>query len=342
MHVRAAVHSFALWLILACFLTGALPGCAAGRGGSRHAIAPDALPSWNDTSAKRAILDFVRRTTTPGSSDFVPPAERVAVFDNDGTLWCEQPVYAQVAFAVDRIKTLAPQHPEWNEQEPFKSILAGDTKAALGGGAKAVNEILMASHAGMTADEFNQLVVDWLRTARHPRYERPFDRCVYQPMIEMLDYLRAHGFRTYIVSGGGTEFMRAFAETAYGIPPEQVIGSTIATKFEMRDGTPVIARLAKPDFIDDREGKPVAINRIIGRRPILAVGNSDGDLQMLQWTTIGRSPSLGVLIRHTDAEREWAYDRGSPIGRLEAGLDEAPRRGWIVVDMKEDWARVLP
>lgn len=301
-----------------------------------------ALPSWNDTAARRTLVEFVERTTTPGSPDFVAPGERIAVFDNDGTLWCEQPVYAQLAFAIDRMHAMAPDHPEWREQEPFKSILAGDTKAALGGGAKAVTDVIMATHAGMSVDEFDQLVDEWLKTARHPRFNRPYDRCIYQPMVELLEYVRSRGFKTYIVSGGGVEFMRAFAERAYGVPPEQVIGSTIATQFELRDGVPVITRLPRVDFLDDREAKPVAIQRTIGRRPILAVGNSDGDQAMLQWTTVGRSPSLGVIIRHTDAEREWAYDRGSPIGRLETALDDAPAQNWLVVDMSRDWAAVLP
>lgn len=301
-----------------------------------------ALPSWNDTAARRTLVEFVERTTTPGSPDFVAPGERIAVFDNDGTLWCEQPVYAQLAFAIDRIHAMAPDHPEWREQEPFKSILAGDTKAALGGGAKAVTDLIMATHAGMSVDEFDRLVTEWSKTARHPRFNRPYDRCIYQPMVELLEYVRSRGYKTYIVSGGGVEFMRAFAERAYGVPPEQVIGSTIATQFELRDGVPVITRLPRVDFLDDREAKPVAIQRTIGRRPILAVGNSDGDQAMLQWTTIGRSPSLGVIIRHTDAEREWAYDRGSPIGRLETALDDAPAHNWLVVDMSRDWAAVLP
>jgi phosphoserine phosphatase len=322
-------------------LAASIGACA--RSGERRALSPDAaLPSWNDSAARRTLVEFVERTTTPGSPDFVAPAERIAVFDNDGTLWCEQPVYAQVAFAIDRIHAMAPDHPEWREQEPFRSILAGDSKAALGGGANAVTDLIMTTHAGMSVDEFDQLVVEWLKTARHPRFNRPYDRCVYLPMVELLEYVRSRGFKTYIVSGGGVEFMRAFAESAYGVPPEQVIGSTIATQFELRDGVPVITRLPRLEFLDDREAKAAAIQRVIGRRPILAVGNSDGDQAMLQWTTIGRSPSLGVIIHHTDAEREWAYDRGSHIGRLEDALDEAPVRGWLVVDMARDWAAVLP
>lgn len=330
-----------LCMLLAAVIITPLVGCV--RSADRRAVSSEsALPSWNGTAAKQSIVDFVERTTTLGSPDYVAPAERIAVFDNDGTLWCEQPVYAQLAFAIDRIHAMAPDHPEWREQEPFKSILAGDAKAALGGGAKAVAELIMATHAGMSVDEFDQLVSEWLKTARHPRFNRPYDRCVYLPMVELLAYVRSRGFKTYIVSGGGTEFMRAFAERAYGVPPEQVIGSTIATQFELRDGVPVIVRLPRTDFIDDREAKPLAIQRAIGRRPILAVGNSDGDQAMLQWTTIGRSPSLGVIIRHTDAEREWAYDRGSHIGRLESALDESAARGWLVVDMARDWASVFP
>jgi hypothetical protein len=306
------------------------------------AAAADPLPSWADGAAKRAIVDFVQRVTTPGSKDFVAAPERIATFDNDGTLWAEQPIYFQLAFAFDRIRALAPQHPEWQEQEPFKSFLAGDLKGALAGGEKAMVQLVMVSHAGMTTDEFAQSVKDWIATARHPRFNRPYTACVYQPMLELLVYLRANGFKTYIVSGGGVEFMRVWTEQVYGIPPEQVVGSTIKTQFQMRDGTPVLMRLPEPDSIDDKEGKPISINKFIGRRPLLAFGNSDGDHQMLQWTAAGSGLRFMGLVHHTDAEREWAYDRQSHIGRLDKALDEAKAKGWTVVNMQQDWQTIFP
>ena len=302
----------------------------------------DPLPSWNDTFAKQAIIAFVDRVTTDESPDFVPLAERIAVFDNDGTLWSEQPVYFQLAFIIDRIKALAPRHPEWLSKEPFKSLLAGDLKGALGGGEQAVLELVMATHGGMTTDEFAQIVLEWIATARHPRFNRPYTDLVFQPMLEVLAYLRANGFKTYIVSGGGIEFMRPWTEKVYGIPPEQVVGSTIKVQFELRDDKPVLERLLLPDFVNDGAGKPVGIHRFIGRRPIMAFGNSDGDLEMLQWTTVGTVARFGLIVHHTDAEREWAYDRKSLIGRLNDALDEAPRRGWVVVDMKNDWKVIYP
>lgn len=304
--------------------------------------ADDPLPSWNDGAAKSSIVTFVEATTTEGSPDFVAPEERVATFDNDGTLWAEQPLYFQFLFALDRVKTLAPEHPEWKDKEPFASLLKGETKAALAGGEKAILEIVMATHAGLTTDEFDQAVRDWLATARHPTTGRPYTEMVYQPMLEVLAYLRANGFKTFIVSGGGVEFMRVFAEKTYGIPPEQVIGSSIKTKFEIRDGTPVLVRLPEVDFIDDKAGKPVGINSHIGRRPIAAFGNSDGDLQMLQWTAAGTGKRFCLFVHHTDAEREWAYDRKSIVGQLDKGLDEAKARGWTVVDMKADWKTIYP
>lgn len=299
------------------------------------------LPSWNDGNAKSAIVDFVARTTTEGSSGFVPPAERVAVFDNDGTLWCEQPVYFQFAFALDRVKKLAPQHPEWKNKSPFKEVLSGDVKSALAGGEKAIGELIAATHAGMTTEEFAAAVRDWLSSARHPKFKRPYNECIYQPMIEVLDYLRAHGFKTFIVSGGGVEFMRVWAEDAYGIPPEQVIGSAGKLQYVLRDGKPVLVKLLEVDFIDDKAGKAVGIQKMIGRRPTIAFGNSDGDFEMLQWTTAGDAPRLGLIVHHTDAEREYAYDRDSHIGQLKRGLDEAGARGWVVVDMKADWKQVF-
>jgi len=304
--------------------------------------AAEPLPSWNDTASKRAIITFVEKVTTPGSPDYVPPAERIATFDNDGTLWSEQPMYFQLFFAIDRVKALAPQHPEWKTQEPFASVLKGDLKTALKGGKKALAQIVMASHAGMTTTEFANIVKDWVTRARHPRTNRLYTEMVYQPMLELLAYLRAKFFKTYIVSGGGIEFMRPWTEAVYGIPPEQVVGSSIKTKFEMRDGKPVLVRLAELDFIDDKEGKPVGINAHIGRRPIAAFGNSDGDLQMLQWTMAGQGARFALLVHHTDGEREWAYDRDAHIGRLDKALDEANAKGWTVVDMKNDWKRIYP
>ena len=302
----------------------------------------DPLPSWNDGAPKRAIVSFVQRVTTPGSPDFVPAAERIATFDNDGTLWAEQPMYFQLAFALDRVKALAPQHPEWKDKEPFASLLKGDLKGVLAGGESAIAQIVMQSHAGTTTEEFDAIVKAWVASATHPTTKRKYTEMVYQPMLEVLAYLRANGFKTFIVSGGGIEFMRAFAEAVYGIPPEQVIGSSIKTKFEMRDGVPVLARLPELNFVDDKEGKPVGIQQHIGRRPIAAFGNSDGDLQMLQWTAAGRGPRFCLYVHHTDAAREWAYDRQSHIGRLDKGLDEATTKNWTVVDMKADWKTVYP
>jgi phosphoglycolate phosphatase-like HAD superfamily hydrolase len=305
------------------------------------ACGADPLPSWNDGPSKKSILEFVAKVTKEGSPDFVPPAERIATFDNDGTLWAEQPMYFQFLFALDRVKALAPQHPEWKDKEPFASLLKGDLKGALAGGDKALLEIVMATHAGMTTDEFEKLVADWIATAKHPKTGKLYTEMAYQPMVELLAYLRANGFKTFIVSGGGIEFMRAFAEKVYGIPPEQVIGSTGKQKFELRDGKPVLVKLPAMDFIDDKEGKPIAIQKHIGRRPVAAFGNSDGDLQMLQWTAAGAGPRLCLYVHHTDAEREWAYDRESHIGRLDKGLDEAKSRGWTIASMKDDWKRVF-
>jgi phosphoserine phosphatase len=299
------------------------------------------LESWNDGPVKRAILTFVRKAAAAGK-DFVPIADRIAVFDNDGTLWAEQPMYFQLAFALDRVKALAPAHPEWKDKEPFKSILAGDLKTALAGGEKAIVELVMATHAGMTTGEFEKIVEDWIATAKHPRFDRPYTECVYQPMVELLAYLRLNGFKTFIVSGGGIEFMRPWTLEAYGIPPEQVVGSTIKTKFELQGGVPVLLRLPEIDFIDDKAGKPVGINKFIGRRPILAFGNSDGDQQMLEWTAAGSGVRFVGLVHHTDGEREWAYDRKSDVGRLDKALDEAEAKGWTVVDMKRDWKVVFP
>ena len=304
--------------------------------------AADPRPSWNDGAAKQAITAFVTKTSTDGSADFVPPAERIATFDNDGTLWGEQPMYFQAFFIFDRIKQLAPTHPEWKDKEPFASVLKGDRKSALAGGERALLEMAMATHAGTTTEEFEKIVSDWANTAKHPKSGKHFTEMVYQPMLEVLAYLRANGFKTFIVSGGGIEFMRPWTEKVYGIPPEQVIGSSIKTKFEIRDGKPVLARLPELNFIDDKEGKPVAIQQHIGRRPIIAFGNSDGDFQMLEWTTAGKGPRLALIVHHDDAQREYAYDRGSHIGKLEKGLDEAPQRGWTIISMQNDWKSIYP
>ena len=306
------------------------------------AWAADPLSSWNDGPAKQVIVKFVGDVTREGDPNFVQPAERIATFDNDGTLWAEQPMYFQLAFALDRVKALAPQHPEWKDKEPFASLLKGDLKAALAGGERSLLEIVMATHAGMTTAEFEQIVKDWTATAKHLKTKRLYTEMVYQPMIELLAFLRANGFKTYIVSGGGIEFMRPWTEKVYGIPPEQVIGSSIKTKFEMKDGKPVLMRLPEVDFIDDKAGKPVGIHKFIGRRPILAFGNSDGDLQMLQWTAAGSGMRFMGLVHHTDADREWAYDRKSHIGTLDKALDEAQAKGWTVVDMKKDWKVIYP
>jgi phosphoserine phosphatase len=306
------------------------------------AQAADSLSSWNEGKAKEAIIAFVEKVTKESSAGFVTLAERIAVFDNDGTLWAEQPMYFQAFFIFDRIRQLAPQHPEWEEKEPFASVLKGDVKSALAGGEHALVEMAMATHAGTTTEEFEQIVREWIATAKHPKTGKQFTEMVYQPMLELLDYLRANGFKTFIVSGGGIEFMRPWAERVYGIPPEQIIGSSIKTTYEVRDGKPMLLRLPELNFVDDKAGKPVGIQQHIGRRPIAAFGNSDGDFQMLEWTTSGPGQRFGLFIHHDDGEREYAYDRKSSIGRLDRGLDEAGRRGWVVVSMKDDWKRVFP
>ncbi len=339
----SGIRSVALLMIL---LTAAGPGaCTDSRAPATEMHASsnsDPLPSWNAGASRDAIENFVARVSTPGEADFVPESERIAVFDNDGTLWAEQPAYFQLLFAIDRIVALAPEHPEWTTEEPFAALLKGDVKQALAGGEHAILEIVMASHAGMTTKEFEAIVREWIATARHPVTKRPYTEMVYQPMLELLQYLRANGFKTYIVSGGGVEFMRPWSEEIYGIPADQVVGSSISVQFEIRDGQPVLTRLAKVDFIDDKEGKPVAIHRFIGRRPIAAFGNSDGDLQMLQWTAAGSGPSLKVLVHHTDADREWAYDRDSHIGRLDKAFDEAVEKNWLLIDMQRDWNTINP
>ena len=302
----------------------------------------DPLPSWNEGAAKAAIVGFVGRVTREGGADFVPVEERIATFDNDGTLWSEQPMYFQAAFAMDRVKAMASDHPEWKDRPAFKAVLDGDHAALAALGEKGVLQIIAATHSGMTVSAFDRTVRDWVRAARHPRFDRPYNELVYQPMLELLAYLRANGFKTFIVSGGGGEFMRAWAPDAYGIPPEQIVGSSGKTEFRLDGDQASLVKLPEIEFVDDGAGKPVGINHVIGRRPVFAAGNSDGDLQMLQWTTLNAGPRFGVIVHHTDDGREWAYDRSSPVGRLDRALDEAPRRGWTVVDMKTDWKVVFP
>ena len=308
---------------------------------AQTAILGTSLPSWNEGATKQSILDFVAAVTREGSPDFVPPAERIATFDNDGTLWVEHPMYTQLAFALDRVKTLAPQHPEWKDMQPFKAALEGDMKALAETGEHGLLGLVMATHSGMTVNEFQTIVLDWIATARHPRFKRPYTELAYLPMIELLGLLRANAFKTFIVSGGGIEFMRPWTERVYGVPPEQVVGSSIKTKFQMRDGRPELFRTAELNFIDDNVGKPVGINEYIGRRPIAAFGNSDGDLEMLQWTTIADGRRFGLIVHHTDAEREYAYDRDTSFGRLDKALDAAAINRWTVVDMKNDWKRIF-
>jgi len=304
------------------------------------ALAQEPLPSWNDT-AKTRIIDFVKATTAEGGEGYVAPEDRIAVFDNDGTLWVEQPFYIQLGFVLDRVKTLAPQHPEWKEKAPFKSVLAGDLKGVAKSGEKGMVELVMATHAGMTTDQFSKIVTDWLATAKHPKTGKLYTDMTYLPMRELLDYLRANGFKTYIVSGGGVEFMRSITEKIYGVPPEQVVGSTIVTEYALVDDVPVLRRLPKIDFVNDGPGKPVGINQFIGRKPIFAAGNSDGDYEMLRWVTETKDPGFAMIIHHTDGEREYAYDRQSAFGKLDKALDEAERRNWLVVDMKADWKKIF-
>jgi haloacid dehalogenase-like hydrolase len=310
--------------------------------GAQTTTARDPLPSWNDSPTRQAILDFVAATTRDGSSDFVPPARRIAVFDNDGTLWCEHPMYVQMAFALDRVKALAPMHPEWKDKQPFKTALDGDLKGLTESGEKGLVELILAAHAGMTAEEFTKIVTDWIATARHPRFKRPYTELVYKPMLEVLAFMRDNGFKTFIASGGGVEFMRPWTDRVYGVPPEQVVGSSIKTKFEMRDGRPILFRLPEVNFVDDGPGKPVGINEYVGRRPIAAFGNSDGDLQMLQWTTMSGGLRFGLIVHHTDAEREYAYDRDTSFGRLDKALNLAPVNKWAIADMKKDWKVIFP
>jgi len=309
--------------------------------------ADDPLPAWNDGPAKQAIVAFVEQVTTEGSPQFVPAADRIATFDNDGTLWCEHPTYTQMAFALDRVKALAPEHPEWKTKQPFQAALDDDLNALGAAGVKGMIELVMASHAGMTTSQFETIVADWFKTARHPRFKRPYTELAYQPMLELLAYLRANGFKTYIVSGGGLEFMRPMTEAVYGIPPEQVVGSTIKTKYEVEDGKPVLMRLPELDFIDDKTGKPINIDRYIGKRPIAAFGNSAGDREMLEWTGAGAGPRLMMLVFHDDAQREYAYGPANGLADTKFGtfpeslMNEAQAKGWVVTSMKNDWKRVF-
>ena len=309
---------------------------------SLPALAADPLPSWNEGPNKKQIIEFVQAVAAEGSKDYVKPAERIAVFDNDGTLWTEQPAYFEVLFAFDEVKRLAPQHPEWKTTQPFQAVLEGDHKALAAAGMDGLLKIIGATHTGVSTEAFIDNAKHWLKQARHPKTGKPFDQMIYQPMLEMLDYLRSQQFKTYIVSGGDTAFMRAFAEEVYGVPPEQVIGSNFVTQFQLKDGKPQVLRTAKLAHNDDGPGKPESIDAIIGRRPILAFGNSDGDLQMLQWTAAGTGKRLMGLVHHTDAQREWAYDRNSQVGRLDKALDLAKQQNWTVVDMASDWGRIYP
>jgi len=312
------------------------------------ARAQDPLPSWNDGPAKQAIVGFVKVTTTQGGPQFVPPEVRIATFDNDGTLWPSHPIYTQLAFALDRVKALAPRHPEWKTKQPFKAVLDNDLKALAAAGEKGLVELVMTSHAGMSTAEFEAIVIDWLDKARHPRFKRRYTELAYQPMLELLAFLRASGFKTYIVSGGGVEFMRPMTEKVYGIPPEQVVGSTIQTKYEVKDGKPVLMRLPKIDFIDDKDGKPVGINKFIGRRPIAAFGNSAGDREMLEWTGAGNGARLMMLVFHDDAMREYAYGPANGLPDTKFGtfpqslMDKAKQQGWVVISMKNDWRSIFP
>ncbi|WP_417872897.1 HAD family hydrolase [Xanthomarina gelatinilytica] len=302
----------------------------------------DPLPSWNEGKTKAAIIDYIKDVTNKESANFIPEIDRIATFDNDGNLWPEQPAYFQLFFAMDRVKELAKDHPEWQNKQPFKAVLENDMKTLIASGEKGIMELIMATHAGITTDEFELLVKNWLETAQHPRFNKPYNQLIYQPMLELLDYLRTNDFKTFIVSGGGIEFMRPWVEEAYGIPKDQVVGSSIATEYDYNNGAPVIRRLSKIDFIDDKAGKPVGINKFIGRKPVFASGNSDGDLQMMQWTDSNPYKSFQLYLHHTDADREWAYDRESHIGQFNKGLDEALEKGWTIIDMKNDWKTIYP
>ncbi len=305
-------------------------------------IVLDPLPSWNDVQSKNEIVAYVKSVTDSNSSDFIPIADRIATFDNDGNLWSEQPAYFQLFFAIDRVKAMAADHPEWKNEQPFKAVLENDMAELAKQGEHGLLQLVMATHAGSTTEEFKKNVQDWVNTAKHPTKNVGYDKLVYQPMLELLQYLRANDFKTYIVSGGGVDFMRAFVTEIYGIPEEQIIGSRIKTAFDYNDGNPVIKRLPALDFIDDKDGKPLNIQKIIGKKPVFASGNSDGDLQMMQWTASNKYKSFMLYVHHTDSEREWAYDRDSHIGKLDKGLDQAIKDGWTVIDMEKDWKIIYP
>jgi hypothetical protein len=339
---KAIINLAGITLVLGVFIS-CTPTVKSEAGNEKHeteSIEP--LPSWNDAPSKQAILSFVEETTHSDSETFIPENERIVVFDNDGTLWSEQPVYFQFMFALDRIKQLAPEHPEWYDDTLFQAAINSDMEVIMKSGVHGLLTLTMVSHAGMSTSEFEQTVKDWISTARHLKTGKLYKEMVYQPMLEVLNYLRANGFKTYIVSGGGLDFMRPWAEEVYGIPSEQLLGSSGKYQFEIIDGKPEIRKMPEIDFIDDKEGKPIAIHKFIGKRPVAAFGNSDGDLAMLQWTAAGEGKRLMVYIHHTDADREWAYDRESHIGKLDKGLDEAREKGWTVVDMKKDWQKIYP
>lgn len=302
----------------------------------------DPLPSWNEGSPKQAIISFVEDVTDTTSANFIPVLDRIATFDNDGTLWSEQPIYFQLFFAIDRVKAMAADHPEWKSKQPYKAVLENDMGTLMQQGEKGLAQIVMATHAGITTDEFETIVSDWIKTAKHPTKGKPYNEMIYQPMLELLDYLRANNFKTFIVSGGGIEFMRPWVEEAYGIPKDQVVGSSLEAEYDYNDGKPFIKKLPKLDLNDDKGGKPVGINRYIGRKPAFAAGNSDGDLEMLRWTDSNKLKTFKLYVHHTDSVREWAYDRDSHIGKFDIGLDEAGKKGWTVVDMKSDWKIIYP
>lgn len=338
-HFYAILLSLTLLMTHGCRQEGTQPDTQIS---SVEKSATDPLPSWNNGATKQAIVDFVEGVTREGSPSFVPEADRIATFDNDGNLWSEQPYYFQLQFAIDRVKAMAPDHPEWQDQQPFKALLEGDMEALMAEGEAGLIKLVMASHTRMTSTEFEAAVNEWLQTARHPRFDQPYNALVYQPMLELLEYLRANGFTTFIVSGGGIDFMRPWVEEGYGIPPHQVVGSSIKAEFDYNDGNPVIRKLPELDFIDDKAGKPVGIHKYIGKKPIFASGNSDGDLQMLQYTASNPQGAFMLYLHHTDGDREWAYDRESHIGRLDKGLEEAEKNGWTVIDMKNDWKVIYP
>ncbi len=305
-------------------------------------VSTDPLPSWNDGQSKQSIINFITNSTKEGSADFVPVADRIACFDNDGTLWSEQPLYFQMLFALDQVKAMAPQHPEWKNKQPFKALLEGDMKTALPGGEKSLMQIIAVTHSGMTTDAFEKTVTDWIATATHPKTGKHYNEMIFQPMVELLDYLRANGYKTFIVSGGGVDFMRPWVEKAYGIPPDQVVGSSGQLKYDTLGGKPVLIKLPGINFVDDKEGKPVGIHQFIGKRPVFTAGNSDGDYDMLQYICTSSGPHFGMIVHHTDADREYAYDRESHIGTLIKGLDDASKYGWLIVDMKRDWKKIYP